>query len=86
MIIYRSLFFIFLCLTQLFVCQSKTDFDALYNQSYNKLYQNPDECIVLTQSNLLNVQNTDNFLSLQQIMGQAYMMKGEFVQSIRLSL
>ncbi|WP_300671473.1 helix-turn-helix domain-containing protein [Soonwooa sp.] len=66
--------------------QIKSDFEVLYNQSYTKLYQNPDDCIMTTQSNLLNVQAEDDYLSLQQILGQAYMLKAEFVQSVRISL
>lgn len=64
----------------------KSDFSALYDQSYIKLFQNPDECIVSTQNSLLNVQNEDEYLSLQQILGQAYMLKAESVQSVRFSL
>ncbi|WP_300671485.1 helix-turn-helix domain-containing protein [Soonwooa sp.] len=66
--------------------QIKSDFEVLYNRSYTKLYQNPDDCIMTTQSNLLNVKAVDDDLSLQQILGQAYMLKAEFVQSVRISL
>lgn len=68
------------------LAQKKSDFFSSVDTSIEKLYRNPDECLSFTQSLLINEQRPENKIILQNIMAQAYAMKGDFVQSIRSSL
>lgn len=66
--------------------QSHSDFHTMVDKSVAILYQDPDECIRYTQNILNSETDFENRLILQNIIAQAYAMKGDFVQSIRVSL
>lgn len=65
--------------------QSGPDFSILADKSFQKLYQNPDDCISYSQSLLLSDQNIEHKIVLQNIISQAYAMKGDYVQSVNIS-
>lgn len=65
--------------------QSGPDFSILADKAFQKLYQNPDNCISYTQSLLISDQNTEHKMILQNIISQAYAMKGDYVQSVTTS-
>ncbi|WP_228377936.1 response regulator transcription factor [Chryseobacterium luteum] len=62
--------------------QSGPDFSILADKAFQKLYQNPDECISYSQSLLISDQNLEHRIVLQNIISQAYAMKGDYVQSV----
>jgi len=66
--------------------QSGPDFSILADKAFQKLYQNPDDCISYSQSLLLSDQNIEHKLVLQNIISQAYAMKGDYVQSVSTSI
>lgn len=65
--------------------QSGPDFSILADKAFQKLYQNPDDCINYSQSLLISDQNTEHKIILQNIISQAYAMKGDYVQSVTAS-
>lgn len=65
--------------------QSNLDFTILADKAFEKLYQNPDDCISYSQSILNSDKNEEHSLILKNIIGQAYAMKGDFVQSVNIS-
>lgn len=65
--------------------QSGPDFNILADKAFQKLYQNPDDCISYSQSLLISDQNTEHKIILQNIISQAYAMKGDYVQSVTVS-
>lgn len=65
--------------------QSGPDFTILADKAFEKLYQNPDDCISYSQSLLISDQNTEHKIILQNIISQAYVMKGDYVQSLNTS-
>lgn len=65
--------------------QSGPDFSILADKAFQKLYQNPDDCISYSQSLLLSDQNIEHKIVLQNIISQAYAMKGDYVQSVNIS-
>lgn len=65
--------------------QSGPDFTILADKAFQKLYQNPDDCISYSQSLLISDQNTEHKIILQNIISQAYAMKGDYVQSVNAS-
>ncbi|PIF46951.1 AraC-like DNA-binding protein [Chryseobacterium sp. 52] len=62
--------------------QSGPDFSILADKAFQKLYQNPDECISYSQSLLISDLNPEHRIVLQNIISQAYAMKGDYVQSV----
>ncbi len=66
--------------------QSGPDFTILADKAFQKLYQNPDDCIGYSQSLLLSDQNIEHKIVLQNIISQAYAMKGDYVQSVSTSI
>lgn len=65
--------------------QSGPDFSILLDKAFQKLYQDPDDCINYTQSLLISDQNIEHKIVLQNIISQAYAMKGDYVQSVNVS-
>ncbi|KPH10871.1 helix-turn-helix domain-containing protein [Chryseobacterium sp. ERMR1:04] len=65
--------------------QSSPDFTILADKAFQKLYQNPDDCISYSQSLLISDQNIEHKIVLQNIISQAYAMKGDYVQSVNIS-
>ncbi|GEJ44492.1 AraC family transcriptional regulator [Chryseobacterium sp. ON_d1] len=64
--------------------QSGPDFSILADKAFLKLYQNSDECISYTQGILVSDQNTEHKMILQNIISQAFAMKGDYVQSVNI--
>ncbi|KMQ65837.1 AraC family transcriptional regulator [Chryseobacterium angstadtii] len=64
--------------------QSGPDFSILADKAFQKLYQNPDDCISYSQSLLISDQNPEHRVVLQNIISQAYAMKGDYVQSVNI--
>ncbi|REC79605.1 AraC family transcriptional regulator [Chryseobacterium elymi] len=64
--------------------QSGPDFSILADKAFQRLYQNPDECISYSQSLLISDQNPEHRIVLQNIISQAYAMKGDYVQSVNI--
>ncbi len=62
--------------------QSGPDFNILADKAFQKLYQNPDDCISYTQGILVNDQDTEHKIVLQNIISQAFAMKGDYMQSV----
>lgn len=76
------MFFVFSLLSG----QKNNDFSSLVDKCVQKIYQNPDESINFIQSYIISEQNPEQRLVLQNLMAQAYSMKGDYVQSVRMSL
>ncbi|WP_228421939.1 helix-turn-helix domain-containing protein [Chryseobacterium soldanellicola] len=82
----NSLFFLLIFFVSIFTNgQSGPDFTILADKAFQKLYQNPDDCINYTQSLLNSDQNTEHKIVLQNIISQAYAMKGNYVESVTIS-
>ncbi len=64
--------------------QSGPDFSILADKAFQKLYQNPDDCISYSQSLLISDQNPEHRVVLQNIISQAYAMKGDYIQSVNI--
>lgn len=65
--------------------QSAPDFSILTDKAFQKLYQNPDECITYSQSFLISDKNIEHKIVLQNIVSQAYAMQGNYMQSVNIS-
>jgi len=75
------LFLIVLC--PLFIYGQKgPDFSILTDKSFQKLYQNPEDCISYSQSLLISDKNLEHKIVLRNILSQAYAMQGNYVQSL----
>ena len=76
--------FLLICLfgSMIFKGQSGPDFSILSDKAFQKLYQNPDDCISYTQGLLVNDQNVEHKIVLLNIISQAFAMKGDYVQSV----
>ncbi|MFZ4929888.1 helix-turn-helix domain-containing protein [Chryseobacterium sp. Mn2064] len=62
--------------------QLSQDFSILSDKAFQKLYQNSDECISYAQGILVNDQDSEHQIVLQNIISQAFAMKGDYVQSV----
>ncbi|MGG5208488.1 helix-turn-helix domain-containing protein [Chryseobacterium sp. MIQD13] len=81
----KNIKFLFIILCSVFIKgQSGPDFSILADKAFQKLYQNPDECINYSQSLLISDQNPEHRIVLQNIISQAYAMKGDYVQSVNI--
>ncbi|CAI8748985.1 helix-turn-helix domain-containing protein [Chryseobacterium sp. IT-36CA2] len=80
----RILLFVFIFSSLFISGQSGPDFTILVDKAFLKLYQNSDECISYTQGILVSDQNTEHKIVLQNIISQAYAMKGDYVQSVNI--
>ncbi|WP_228372449.1 AraC family transcriptional regulator [Chryseobacterium daeguense] len=65
--------------------QSSPDFNILADKAFQKLYQNPDDCINYSLSILISDKNPEHKIVLRNIISQAYAMKGDYVQSVNMS-
>lgn len=65
--------------------QSAPDFSILTDKAFQKLYQNPDDCISYSQSFLISDKNIEHKIVLQNIVSQAYAMQGNYMQSVNIS-
>lgn len=82
--LFQTLLFIFIFCSLTTKGQSGPDFNMLADKAFLKLYQNPDECISYTQGILVSDQNAEHKIVLQNIISQAFAMKGEYVQSVNI--
>lgn len=62
--------------------QSSPDFTILVDKAFQKLYQDPDDCISYSQSLQISDPDTEHKIVFQNIISQAYAMKGDYVQSV----
>lgn len=85
MITFRIILLIFLFSNPL-AGQEKSDFHILADKSIRKLYQNPEDCLTAAQSIVLNDKNPIEKMIIQNIISQAYAMKGDYVQSVKSAL
>lgn len=65
--------------------QSGPDFNILADKAFQKLYQNPDDCITYSLSILNSDQNIEHKIILRNIISQAYAMKGDYLQSVNIA-
>jgi AraC-like DNA-binding protein len=78
------LFFVHLCLV--FVNgQSAPNFGILTDKAFQKLYQNPEDCINYSQSLLISDKNIEHKIVLRKIISQAYALQGNYVQAVNIS-
>ena len=71
----------------LLIAQDKeADFEQLVDKAVKKMYQNPGDCINFAQSLSISNQNAEHRMILQNVMAQAQVMKGDYMQSVKLSL
>lgn len=64
--------------------QKGPDFSLLTDKSFQKLYQNPEDCISYSQSILISDKNPEHKIVLRNILSQAYAMQGNYVQSLNI--
>lgn len=82
----KSIQILFIVFCSIFIHgQSGPDFSILLDKAFQKLYQDPDDCISYSQSLLISDQNIEHKIILQNIISQAYAMKGDYVQSVNVS-
>ncbi|WP_292010985.1 response regulator transcription factor [Chryseobacterium sp.] len=79
-------FFVFICYSLIIKGQSGPDFTILADKAFQKLYQNPNECISYSQSLLISEQDIEHKIILRNIISQAYALKGDYVQSVNMSV
>lgn len=84
LIYYALLFFLFS--GSVLKSQNNQDFYKLLDKSIERLYQNPNESINFTEGILFNQQDPEHQMMLKNVISQAFIMKGEFVQSLRVSM
>lgn len=78
------LFFVLLC--PFFMNgQSALNFGILTDKAFQKLYQNPEDCISYSQSLLMSDKNTEHKIILRKIISQAYALQGNYVQAVNIS-
>ncbi|QBA22786.1 AraC family transcriptional regulator [Chryseobacterium indologenes] len=65
--------------------QPAPDFSILTDKAFQKLYQNPEECISYSQSLLISDKNIEHKVILRNIISQAYVLQGNYVQSVSIS-
>ncbi|MEZ4853749.1 helix-turn-helix domain-containing protein [Flavobacterium sp.] len=63
--------------------QNKGDFNYFFEKSITNLYNDPDACITLSQSLIVNDKNDDNKIVYQNILSQSYALKGDFLNAIK---
>ncbi|WP_241507618.1 AraC family transcriptional regulator [Chryseobacterium piscium] len=64
--------------------QKGPDFSLLTDKSFQKLYQNPEDCINYSQSILISDKNPEHKIVLRNILSQSYAMQGNYVQSLNI--
>lgn len=65
--------------------QSGPDFNILTDRAFQKLYQNPEDCIRYSQSLLISEKNIEHKTILRKIISWAYAMQGNYVQAVNTS-
>lgn len=75
-----------MCLCLVFMRgQIPPDFGILTDRAFQKLYQNPEDCISYSQTLLISDKTPEHKIILRKIMSQAYAMQGNYVQSVTIS-
>lgn len=65
--------------------QSAPNFGILTDKAFQKLYQNPEDCISYSQSLLMSDKNAEHKIILRKIISQAYALQGNYVQAVNIS-
>ncbi|WEK68895.1 MAG: AraC family transcriptional regulator [Candidatus Chryseobacterium colombiense] len=65
--------------------QSAHNFGILTDKAFQKLYQNPEDCISYSQSLLISDKNAEHKIILRKIISQAYALQGNYVQAVNIS-
>ena len=65
--------------------QSGPDFNILTDRAFQKLYQNPEDCIRYSQSLLISEKNIEHKTILRKIISWAYAMQGNYVEAVNTS-
>lgn len=78
------LFFILLC-PLVMNGQSAPDFNILTDKAFQKLYQDPEDCIRYSQGLLISEKSIEHKVILRKTISWAYAMQGNYVQSINIS-
>lgn len=78
------LFLIVLC-PAIISGQSGPDFNILTDRAFQKLYQNPEDCIRYSQSLLISEKNIEHKTILRKTISWAYAMQGNYVQAVNTS-
>ena len=74
--------FVFLLLgSNLFLAQSPPDFRLRVENSFAKLYENPDVAIHAAEE----IRTEEEQLIIKDILAQAYLLKGNYLESVRIS-
>ncbi len=82
----RNILLLFIIFWSIFINgQSGPDFSILADKAFQKLYQNPDDCISYSLSILNSDQNIEHKIVLRNIISQAYAMKGDYLQSANIA-
>lgn len=81
----RVILFFILCWPVFINGQVAPDFSILTDKAFQKLYQNPEECISYSQSLLISDKNVEHKVILRNIISQAYALQGNYVQSVSIS-
>ncbi|PWN65886.1 helix-turn-helix domain-containing protein [Chryseobacterium oncorhynchi] len=76
----------FISLFPIFISgQAAPDFSILTDKAFQKLYQNPDDCITYSQSLLISDKNPEHKVILRKIISQAFALQGNYVQAVNIS-
>lgn len=65
--------------------QSGPDFNILTDRAFQKLYQNPEDCIRYSQSLLISEKDIEHKTILRKIISWAYAMQGNYVEAVNTS-
>ncbi|KPE52856.1 helix-turn-helix domain-containing protein [Chryseobacterium indologenes] len=65
--------------------QTTPDFSISTDKAFQKLYQNPEDCISYSQSLLISDKNPEHKIILRKIISQAYALQGNYVQAVNIS-
>lgn len=80
LLFFRFLFVMFLGI-HFISAQSSTDFEMRLENSFIKLYENPDVAIQAAKE----IRNTENHLAIKNILAKANFLKGNYVESVRVT-
>ena len=76
----------FIALFSIFIGgQTGPDFSISTDKAFQKLYQNPEDCISYSQSLLISDKNPEHKMILRKIISQAYALQGNYVQAVNIS-
>lgn len=76
---FPKIFFIFFASMTFLSAQSRPDFDLRVENSFAKLYENPDVAIHAAKE----IRNENHPLVVKDILAKAYLLKGDYIESVR---